>query len=82
MNEFRQKRIFSLNLVSFIWLSTDLTPQLFKADDSGLFYAVFPDCAGVQEAIKRWRKRDLQVNLHEFLAYYKRVKELTRQGGK
>lgn len=68
------KRIYSLNLIAYIFLKTDLEPDIY-ADENNMFYAVFPECRGVAYAIKTYRQYECYVEIHSYLNCYKVIRE-------
>ena len=72
------KRIYSLNLITYINLVTDLMPQI-KTEDGVTFYAIFPFCNGVSVAIDQYRNSKVAVDLHEFISRYKQIRRLIKQ---
>lgn len=72
-----EKRIYSLNLIAFISMKTNLIPEI-KQDEYGLFYAIFPKTRGVAYAIKDWKKSKCQVEIHAFLNQYKELREIIK----
>ncbi len=71
------KRIYSLNLITYIYMATDLLPTI-DTEDGQVYYAVFPICHGVSIAIKQFRKTNTVVELHKFLASYRDIRSLIR----
>jgi hypothetical protein len=71
-------KTYSLNLITFIILKTDLEPVLDVDKETGLVYGVFPICRGVTYAIRDFRRDKCKVEIHSFLSIYKQLKEKIR----
>ena len=72
------KKIYSLNLIAYIKLTTEIEPTYGK-DFDGTIYAVFPYCQGVSFAIKQLRDSKCAVNLHSVLNCYKDIRKGIRE---
>lgn len=72
------KKIYSLNLIAYIMLTTEIEPT-YEKDKDGLIYAKFPHCQGVSFAIRQFRDSKCSVNLHSFLNCYKAIRKGIRE---
>lgn len=72
------KRIYSLNLISYVMMQTGIEPDLEinYAKGNGVVYGIFPDCEAVASAIKDYRK---DTALHNFLQSYADLREQIKQ---
>ena len=73
-----QPKTYSLNLMTYIILRTDLEPTLGIDEENGMVYGVFPVCRGVTYAIRDFRQDKCKVNIHSFLMVYKQLREKIR----
>ncbi len=73
-----KKRIYSLNLIAYIMMTTEIEPT-FEKDEEGVVYATFPLCQGVSFAIRQFRDKKCSVNLHCFLDTYKTIRKGIRE---
>ena len=69
-----EKRIYSLNLIAYVAMRTNLTPTIGR-DENGVFYATFPEVRGVAYAIRDWKNNKCNVEIHTFLNEYKDLRE-------
>lgn len=65
------KRIYSLNLIAYVTMLTELQPQIGSEGDN-LFYAIFPECEAVSLAIKTYKT---DYKLHAFLQAFKDLRD-------
>lgn len=70
-----EKRIYSLNLIAYLWNITGQKPVISQDETNGAFYAVFPDSAEISQAITEWKDENCVVNIHSFLETYKKLRE-------
>lgn len=68
-----EKRIYSLNLMAYIIMTTGAMPKFEK--DQGVIYAVFENTDGIKNAITEFNKDETTVNLHKFLNCFKNLKK-------
>lgn len=75
-----EKRIYSLNLATYISLSTGLLPEIKRDQDANgfLYYCVYPERAEVAKAIADFRKPEVEVDLHRFLNCYRIIKDMIK----
>lgn len=62
-----EKRIYSLNLATYIIATTNLLPQLARDEESATYYMLFPPCAGVASAVREFKKHNPTLPIHDFL---------------
>lgn len=72
------KRIYSLNLATYIWCKTDIQPEL-HLEDGGLVWCAYPEGGEVGKAIIEYRDPDVAVNLHDFLQKYKQLRMMIEE---
>ena len=71
------KKIYSLNLMAFITMETRIVPTFYKQEK--LIYALFPELPEVEEAINSYRDSNTTVNLHNYLAQFKKLRQLIKE---
>lgn len=71
-----EKRIYSLNLLTFIELYTGRAPKLVKEDN--LWFGIYPEDEEIQEAINEFHNPTTMVNLHKFLNGFRSLKSRMR----
>ena len=69
----REKRIYSLNLIVYVILKTQIEPAFYMEEN--VVYAVFPECRGVAYAIRDFKKEECEVELHKFLNIYRDIRD-------
>ena len=75
----REKRIFSINLISFLKLQNFNEVNRGIAEDTGKVYYVFPENDEVKEKINEYKGRNVTVNLHDFISQFRGIKQNMRE---
>lgn len=71
-----EKRIYSFNLLAFIEMRTGIETELHQDQEKkGLFYGLFPEDEKIKNAINEYRQKDCQVNLHDYLHAFKKLRD-------
>ena len=73
LETFKEKRIYSLNLIAYITYKTNVMPVL-RLDEEGKYYGLFPETRGIAWAITEFRRDNCKVYLHSFLQNYKELR--------
>lgn len=73
-----EKRIYSLNLATYVALTTGILPVVKREGDNNLFYCVFPEDKRVGQAINEFRAPDVEVDLHRYLNCYHIIKDMIK----
>jgi hypothetical protein len=68
------KRVYSLNLATYIIMETGIEPTLDidYSNGNGLVHCVFPECEGVLAAIKAYKN---DKHLHSYLQTYGELRD-------
>lgn len=77
MNE--EKRIYSLNLATYVFLTTGIFPIVRKEENEEVYYCVFPEVDQVGKAINHFRNVDCVVNIHNYLNAYRTIREVIKE---
>lgn len=72
------KRIYSLNLVTYIWCRTGIQPEL-HVEEGGLIWCAYPEGGEVGKAITEYRNPEVAVCLHEYLQKYKQLRTMIEE---
>lgn len=70
------KKMFSLNLAAYVLYSTDIIPEIKRDETTNTCYCIFPECEGVQIAIRQYRDNKATVQLKEFLEALKEIRQM------
>lgn len=69
------KRIYSLNLISYLRTKGYKEVGVFQDEENGKYYYSFEESESILESIKEYKNPNAQVNLHEFIANFKSIKK-------
>lgn len=69
------KKIYSLNLVSYLHTMGLKEVKMDKDTKSKSTFFVFEESDDVKNAIESYKKSDVTVNLHEFTTKFKEIKK-------
>lgn len=74
-----EKRIYSLNLMTYVCYKTGIIPVIGIDEESKACYAIFPENNEILAVIIEFRKEDLTVPLHDYLNTYRTIKERMKE---
>lgn len=69
-----EKRMYSLNCVAYTIAVTNLLPRAHKDEESGTYYFTFPQCDGLEKAVRAYRMDNPNVPIQDFLRAMKLVR--------
>ena len=69
------KRMYSINLAAYVMATTNLIPAIRLDDETNTCYMVFPQCSGVDSAVKQFKGQNPQIAIHDFLRAIKQIRE-------
>jgi len=72
-----EKKIYSLNMVAFLYMVLKKFPRVYK-DDEGLTYFVYDDSNEVSLLINVYKNTKVTVDLHEYLVAYREIRVLMK----
>lgn len=75
---YKEKRIYSLNLIAYITYKTNIQPDM-RLDEDGKYYGLFPETRGIAWAITEFRKDNCKVRIHEFLQKYRDLRMMINE---
>lgn len=68
------KRIYSLNLISYLRTKGFTETGIHKDEENGKYYYTFEDSQDVVDAILEYKSPNAEVNLHNFIVSFKAIK--------
>lgn len=73
------RRIYSLNLATYILLTTGISPEVKRDEEnSKLYYFVFPTSGIIDSAISVYKQPNCAVNLHQYLNAFQSIRTLIK----
>lgn len=69
------KKIYSLNLISYLRTKGFKEINIDRDGESGNIFFVFEESSEITNSIKEYKKPEITINLHDFVANFKNIKK-------